>query len=64
MRSKVAMPHGLGHGKDGTRLGVANRSPGFNTNPLSVPEFVDEPSGNGVLNGIPMTIRATRELKG
>lgn len=52
----VSMPHGWGHGKPGTRMSVANASPGANTNVLSPPTFVDEPSGNGVLNGIPVTI--------
>lgn len=52
----VSMPHGWGHGKPGTRMAVANGSPGANTNVLSPPTFVDEPSGNGVLNGIPVTI--------
>ena len=52
----VSMPHGWGHGKAGTRMSVANNSPGANTNVLSPPTFLDEPSGNGALNGIPVTI--------
>lgn len=52
----VSMPHGWGHGKPGTRMSVANSSPGANTNALSLPTFVDEPSGNGALNGIPVTV--------
>jgi anaerobic selenocysteine-containing dehydrogenase len=55
----VSMPHGWGHGKPGTRMAVANDSPGVNTNVLSPPEFLDEPSGNGALNGIPVTVAAT-----
>jgi anaerobic selenocysteine-containing dehydrogenase len=54
----VSMPHGWGHGKPGTRLSVANNAPGANTNVLSPPTFIDEPSGNGALNGIPVTIIA------
>ncbi len=54
----VSMPHGWGHGKAGTRMSVANGSPGVNTNVLSPPDFIDEPSGNGALNGIPVTVRA------
>jgi anaerobic selenocysteine-containing dehydrogenase len=54
----VSMPHGWGHGKPGTRMSVANNSPGSNTNALSPPTFIDEPSGNGALNGIPVTIIA------
>ncbi|BBY27248.1 molybdopterin-dependent oxidoreductase [Mycolicibacterium sediminis] len=57
-RGVVSMPHGWGHGKPGTRLGVANASPGVNTNVLSPPDFLDEPSGNGALNGIPVTVVA------
>jgi anaerobic selenocysteine-containing dehydrogenase len=53
----VSMPHGWGHGKPGTRMSVANESPGVNTNVLSPPDFLDEPSGNGALNGIPVTVR-------
>ncbi len=52
----VSMPHGWGHGKPGTRMAVANSSPGANTNVLSPPTFIDEPSGNGALNGIPVTV--------
>jgi anaerobic selenocysteine-containing dehydrogenase len=52
----VSMPHGWGHDKAGTRLSVANGSPGVNTNVLSPPTLIDEPSGNGVLNGIPVTV--------
>jgi anaerobic selenocysteine-containing dehydrogenase len=55
-RGVVSMPHGWGHGKPGTRMSVANDSPGANTNALSPPTFIDEPSGNGALNGIPVTI--------
>ena len=56
----VSMPHGWGHGRPGTRMSVANGSPGANTNALSPPRFIDEPSGNGVLNGIPVTIIGDR----
>jgi anaerobic selenocysteine-containing dehydrogenase len=56
MPGVVSMPHGWGHGKPGTRMLIANESPGVNTNILSPPTFVDEPSGNGALNGIPVTV--------
>ena len=46
-------------GKPGTRMSVANGSPGVNTNALSPPTFIDEPSGNGALNGIPVTVART-----
>jgi anaerobic selenocysteine-containing dehydrogenase len=56
MAGVVSMPHGWGHGKVGTRMTIANGSPGVNTNILSPPAFIDEPSGNGALNGIPVTV--------
>jgi anaerobic selenocysteine-containing dehydrogenase len=58
MPGVVSMPHGWGHGKPGTRMAIANESPGVNTNILSPPMFVDVPSGNGALNGIPVTVTA------
>jgi anaerobic selenocysteine-containing dehydrogenase len=58
MPGVVSMPHGWGHGKPGTRMAIANDSPGVNTNILSPPTFIDEPSGNGALNGIPVTVTA------
>ena len=60
MPGVVSMPHGWGHGKAGTRMSVANGSPGVNTNVLSPPTFIDEPSGNGALNGIPVTVTSVR----
>jgi anaerobic selenocysteine-containing dehydrogenase len=56
MPGVVSMPHGWGHGKPGTRMAIANDSPGVNTNILSPPTFIDEPSGNGAVNGIPVTV--------
>lgn len=61
MPGVVSMPHGWGHGKSGTRMAVANSSPGVNTNILSPPTFLDEPSGNGALNGIPVTVAPMTE---
>jgi anaerobic selenocysteine-containing dehydrogenase len=52
----VSLPHGWGHGKPGTRLATANDNAGVNTNELSPGTFVDVPSGNAAVNGIPVTI--------
>jgi hypothetical protein len=35
---------------------VANGSPGVNNNILAPPTIIDEPSGNGAANGIPVTV--------
>jgi anaerobic selenocysteine-containing dehydrogenase len=52
----VSLPHGWGHGKPGTRLATANDNAGVNTNELSPGTFVDVPSGNAAVNGIPVTV--------
>jgi anaerobic selenocysteine-containing dehydrogenase len=52
----VSLPHGWGHGKEGTRLSIANEHAGVNTNELSPGDFIDVPSGNAAVNGIPVTI--------
>ncbi|WP_405494639.1 molybdopterin-dependent oxidoreductase [Nocardia sp. NBC_00511] len=52
----VSMPHGWGHGREGSRLTIANQHPGANTNALSPPLFIDDPSGNAAVNGIPVTV--------
>ena len=46
-----------------TWMAVANHSPGVNTNVLSPPTFVDEPSGDGTLNGISVTAAGGADLK-
>ena len=52
----VSLPHGWGHDRPGTALGVAGRRPGINSNILTDPELVDPLSGNAVLNGIPVRL--------
>jgi anaerobic selenocysteine-containing dehydrogenase len=52
----VSLPHGWGHDRAGVRLGVAAAHPGVNNNLLAPATLVDVPSGNAVLNGIPVTI--------
>jgi anaerobic selenocysteine-containing dehydrogenase len=58
MPGVVSLPHGWGHDVEGVRLRVAREQPGVNSNVLADPETLDVPSGNGVLNGIPVTIEA------
>ena len=57
MPGVVCLPHGFGHNKEGTRLSVASERPGVNSNVLSPGTLLDVPSGNAVVNGIPVTIR-------
>jgi anaerobic selenocysteine-containing dehydrogenase len=55
-RSVVSLPHGWGHDVEGTRMGVAAKRPGVNSNVLTDSSIIDPLSGNAVLNGIPVTV--------
>ena len=55
MPGVVSIPHGWGHDAPGVRMRVASEHAGVNSNLLSPPE-VDVPSGNAVLNGIPVEV--------
>jgi anaerobic selenocysteine-containing dehydrogenase len=55
-RGVVSLPHGWGHDRDGTRLGVAAEQPGVNVNQLNDGNRLDPLSGTSVLNGIPVDI--------
>ncbi|MBI3212822.1 MAG: molybdopterin-dependent oxidoreductase [Mycobacterium sp.] len=54
----VSLPHGWGHGQDGTRLGVAAAAPGVNVNQLNDGSALDPLSGTAVLNGLPVVVSA------
>ena len=56
MPGVVSLPHGWGHDRPGMRMSVAERHAGVNSNILSDEYAVDVPSGNAVLNGIPVTV--------
>ncbi len=56
MPGVVSLPHGFGHDAEGAQLAVAGRQPGVNSNLLTDENRLDVPSGNGVLNGIPVEV--------
>jgi anaerobic selenocysteine-containing dehydrogenase len=56
MPGVVCLPHGWGHDRPGTRLGVASRHAGVNNNLLAPGDLVDVPSGNAAVNGIPVQV--------
>jgi anaerobic selenocysteine-containing dehydrogenase len=58
MPGVVSLPHGWGHDVDGVRLSVARRHAGVNSNILTDAAVTDVPSGNAVLNGIPVQVDA------
>jgi len=53
----VSLPHGWGHGVAGTRMAVAGRYAGVNSNRLTDASVLDPLSGNAQLNAIPVTVR-------
>jgi anaerobic selenocysteine-containing dehydrogenase len=56
MPGVVSLPHGWGHDRAGTRLEVASRHAGVNNNLLAPGHLVDVPSGNAIVNGIPVEV--------
>ncbi len=62
MPGVVSVPHGWGHDADGARLRVAAEHPGVNSNLAADETRVDAPSGNAVLNGIPVTLEPVPAL--
>jgi anaerobic selenocysteine-containing dehydrogenase len=55
-RGVVSLPHGWGHDRPGTRQSIAREHAGTNTNLLAPGHFVDVPSGNAAVNGIPVEV--------
>jgi anaerobic selenocysteine-containing dehydrogenase len=58
MPGVVCLPHGFGHGRDGTRLTRARQLAGESYNDLSDPRAIDALCGNAALNGLPVEVEA------
>jgi anaerobic selenocysteine-containing dehydrogenase len=58
MPGVVCLPHGWGHDREGTRLGVASAHAGASYNDISDDKYLDAISGNAALNGILVDVRA------
>jgi anaerobic selenocysteine-containing dehydrogenase len=56
MPGVVCLPHGWGHDKPGTRTSVASAHAGVCNNVLAPGRAVDVPSGNAIVNGIPVEV--------
>jgi anaerobic selenocysteine-containing dehydrogenase len=56
MPGVVCLPHGWGHDQAEARLSVASRHAGVCNNVLAPGELVDVPSGNAIVNGIPVEV--------
>lgn len=58
MPGVVSLPHGWGHDVEGVQMSVARAHPGVPSNVLTDDAVIDVPSGNAVLNGIPVEVAA------
>jgi anaerobic selenocysteine-containing dehydrogenase len=58
MPGVVSLPHGWGHGRAGTRLGIAAAHPGVSINDVTDEAFIDPVSGAAALSGVPVTVSA------
>lgn len=58
MPGVVSLPHGFGHNRTGTQLGLAHDHAGVSYNDLTDTAAVDAVSGNAAMNGIEVTISA------
>ena len=53
----VSLPHGWGHDRDGTRLGVAREHAGVSVNDVTSDLHLDTLSGNAAFNGLAVTLQ-------
>ena len=58
MPGVVSLPHGWGHDREGTRLGVASRHAGASINDVVDDQRIDALTGTAVLNGTPVEVVA------
>jgi anaerobic selenocysteine-containing dehydrogenase len=58
MRGVVSLPHGFGHNRAGTRVGLAEQNAGVSYNDLTDASAVDAVSGNAALNGVAVEVVA------
>jgi len=60
----VSLPHGYGTPTTRSHMTVAGQmQPGPNSNDLTDENAIDKPSGNAILNGIPVRIQAVADLR-
>jgi anaerobic selenocysteine-containing dehydrogenase len=58
MQGVVSLPHGYGHGREGTVQSVADAHPGVSINDLTDDLAIDELSGNAAFTGVPVQVQA------
>jgi anaerobic selenocysteine-containing dehydrogenase len=57
MAGVVSLPHGWGHDRPGTRLGVARSVPGVSVNDVTSEDHFDALSGTAALSGLAVEVR-------
>lgn len=60
MPGVVSLPHGWGHARPGVRQRIASAQPGQSANDLTDEQYLDTLSGNAALNGIAVSVAASR----
>jgi anaerobic selenocysteine-containing dehydrogenase len=58
MPGVVSLPHGYGHNRKDVRVGIAVANAGVSCNDVTDEQYVDQLSGNAVLNGVPVEVMA------
>lgn len=58
MPGVVSLPHGFGHGREGTRMEVAKTQPGVSINDLTDEQRIDTLAGTAALSGVPVSVMA------
>jgi anaerobic selenocysteine-containing dehydrogenase len=58
MPGVVSLPHGYGHGRDNTRMGIANEHAGVSCNDVTDELYLDVLSGNAAVNGVLVSVES------
>lgn len=56
MPGVVSLPHGFGHNRKGTRMGIAEEHAGVSCNDVTDELAIDALSGNAAVNGVPVSV--------
>lgn len=56
MPGVVSIPHGWGHNRAGSKMGIAAQNAGVSCNDITDEMAIDQLSGNAVLNGVPVQL--------
>jgi len=56
MPGVVSMPHGWGHDRSGSELGIAAQKAGVSMNDVTDEQVVDELTGMAIVNGVPVQV--------